>query len=130
MTSTSGEKSYTNNNDHYSAKPPIFNGENFYCWKDKIESFFLGFDGDLWDMVLDGYTHHVDSNGVGLEKSKMNEHQKRDNKNNHKSRTILVNTISYIEYEKITNRDYAESIFGSLRMTYEGNAQVKETKAL
>ena len=38
--------------------------------------------------------------------------------------------ISYIEYVKITNRDYANSIFDSLKITHERNDQVKETKAL
>jgi hypothetical protein len=32
-------------------------------------------------------------------------------------------------YEKITNRDFAKTIFDSLRMTHEGNVLVKETKA-
>lgn len=56
--------------------------------------------------------------------------QNKDYKNHHKARTILLNAISYTEYEKITNIDFAKSIFDSLRMTHEGNAQVKETKAL
>lgn len=59
----------------------------------------------------------------------MIDQQKKDYKNHHKARIILLNVISYIEYEKITNRDTAKSIFDSLRMTHKGNAQVKETKA-
>ena len=59
----------------------------------------------------------------------MTDQQKRDFKNHHKAITILLNVISYTEYEKITNRDSTKSIFDSLRMTHEGNAQVKETKA-
>ena len=31
---------------------------------------------------------------------------------------------------KASNKDFTKSIFDSLRMTHEGNAQVKETKAL
>ena len=42
----------------------------------------------------------------------------------------MLNAISYIEYEKIKNRDSAKSIFNSLRMTHEGNSQVNKTKAL
>jgi hypothetical protein len=60
----------------------------------------------------------------------MSDQQKKDFKNHHKAITILLNVISYTKYEKITNRDYAKSIFDSLRMTHQGNAQVKETKAL
>ena len=35
-----------------------------------------------------------------------------------------------MEYENITNRDTTHDIFDSLKRSHEGNAQVKETKAL
>lgn len=60
----------------------------------------------------------------------MTDQHKKDFKSHHKAKTILLNAISYTEYEKITNRDSSKSIFDSLRMTREGNSQVKETKAL
>lgn len=60
----------------------------------------------------------------------MNEQQKKDHKNHHRSITILMNVISYFEYENITNRDSAKSTFDSLEMTHEVNDQVKETKSL
>lgn len=85
MASTIGEKSYTNNNDHYSVKPPIFDREKFDYWKDIIESFFLGYDANLWDMVVDGYIHPVNPSVDKLGISKMSESQKKDNKNPHRS---------------------------------------------
>src|ERR1044072_8673265 len=60
----------------------------------------------------------------------MTEAQKKTFKDHHKARTILLNAISYAEYEKITDKETAKSIFDSLHMTHEGNSQVKETKAL
>lgn len=104
MISISGEKSYTKNNNHYSVKPPIFNGEKFNYWKDRIESFFLGYDADLWDLVLDGYTHPIYDNGTKLERSKISDQQRKDHKNHHRSRTIFFNIISYSECERIINR--------------------------
>src|ERR1044072_2937127 len=114
----------------YSAKPPIFDGEKFGYWKDRIESFFLGFDVDLWDIVVEGYEHPKDTEGKIVSRSQMTEAQKKKFQNHHKARTILPNPISYAEYEKITNKETAKSIFDSLQMTHEGNNQVKETKAL
>lgn len=38
-----------------------------------IESFFLAYDENLWDMVVDGYTHPVNSNGNKLDRRKMSE---------------------------------------------------------
>lgn len=119
-----------NDKDHYSAKPPIFDGEKFDYWKERIKSFFIGCVVDLWDMVLDGYTRPIDTNVTNLRRSKMNEHQNKDYKNHRRSRNILMNCISYYEYENITNRDSAKSRFDSLKMTHEGNEQVKESKAL
>lgn len=60
----------------------------------------------------------------------MNEQQKNDFKNHHKARTILLNVISQTEYKKITNRKTAHDMFETLKMTHEGNTQVKEEKAL
>ena len=59
----------------------------------------------------------------------MIDQQKKDYKNHHKSRTILLNSISYTRYEKITNKYSTKFIFDSLIMTHEGNDQVKKTKA-
>src|ERR1044072_959892 len=119
-----------NNDNHYSAKPPIFDGEKFDYWKHRIESFFLGYDIDLWDLVIGGYEHPKDAEGNAISRSQMTESQKKAFKDHHKARTILLNAISYTEYEKITDKETAKSIFDSLQMTYEGNSQVKETKAL
>ena len=122
--------SFENKDNHYSAKPPIFDGEKFDYWKDRIESFFLGHDEDLWDLVIDGYKPPKDAEGNITSRSQMTEDQKKMFKNHHKARTILLNAISHAESEKITNKETAKSIFDSLQMTHEGNSQVKETKAL
>lgn len=95
-----------------------------------IESLFLGHDVDLWDMVVDGHIHSVDASGDKIEGRVMTDQEKKDYKNHHKARTILLNVISYTEHEKITNIDFAKSTFDSSRMNCKGNAQVKETKAL
>lgn len=120
----------TNDKDHYNAKPIVFDGDIFDYWKVRIKSFFLGHDVDLWDMVTNDYIHPIDASGKKVERRVRTDQQKKDYKNHHKARTILLIVISYTEYEKITNKDTAKSIFDSLRMTHEVNAQVKETKAL
>jgi hypothetical protein len=83
-----------NHQDHYSIKPSTFNADKFKYWKDRIESFFLGYDV-IWEMITNGYTLHVDANGVKLERSAMSDQQKKDSTNHYKARTILLNTISY-----------------------------------
>ena len=116
--------------DKYSAKPPVFSGEKFEYWKDRIENYFMAYDFDLWDTVVDGYSHPVDERGVKISRSAMTDAQKKAYKNHFKARSIMLSAISYNEYEKITNKETVKSIFDSLQMTHEGNAQVRETKAL
>ena len=65
-------------------------------------------------MVVDGYNHRVDAAGKKIARSTMSDQQKKDYKNHHKVITILLNAISYTEYEKITDRETAKSIFDSL----------------
>src|SRR4051812_30682310 len=127
--STSGSAEQHNGNNGYT-RPPVFDGENFEYWKDKLESYFLGLDGDLWDLLMDGYKHPVNASGVKLTRQGMSDDQKKHFRNHHKCRTVLLNAISHAEYEKISNRETAYDIYESLKMTHEGNAQVKETKAL
>ena len=116
--------------DRISCRHPIFDGEKFDYWKDTIKSFFLAYDADLWDICIDGYIHPVDESGQKIDRKRMIDHQKRKFRNHHKARSILLSVISYAEYEKITNRESTKHMFNSLRMTHEGNTQVKETKAL
>src|SRR3954463_2252263 len=128
-TPVSNDQSNNGNNNGY-IRPPVFDGENFEYWKDKLESYFLGLDADLWDLLMDGYKHPVNASGVKLTRQELNDDQKKHFKNHHKCRTVLLNAISHAEYEKISNRETAHDIYESLKMTHEGNAQVKETKAL
>src|SRR3954464_3291530 len=115
-TSGSGEQYNGNGNSGYT-RPPIIDGENFEYWKDKLESYFLGLDGDLWDLLVDGYKHPVKANGVKLPRQEMSDEQKKQIKNHHKCRTVLLNAISHAEYERISNRETAYDIYDSLKMT-------------
>src|SRR4051812_48614604 len=127
--STSGSAEQYNGNNGYTI-PPVLDGENFEYWKDKLESYFLCLDGELWDLLMDGYKHPVKASGVRLTRKEMYDDQKKLFRNHHKCRTVLLNAISHAEYEKISNRETAYDMYESLKMTHEGNAQVKETKAI
>src|SRR3954468_4193870 len=109
-TSTSTSNDQHNNGNGYS-RPPVFDGKNFEYWKDRFESYFLGLDDDLWDLLVDGYKHPVNASGVNMSRQEMSDDQKKQFKNHHKSRTILLNAISHSEYEKISKRETAHDIF-------------------
>ena len=63
------------NDKSYNVKPPIFDGEKFEYWKDRLESLFLGHDVDLWDMVVDGYVPPTDDTGKEIAKRAMTDQQ-------------------------------------------------------
>src|SRR3954464_12674067 len=109
-TSGSGEQYNGNGNSGYT-RPPIIDGENFEYWKDKLESYFLGLDGDLWDLLVDGYKHPVKDSSVKLSTQEIIDDQKKLFKNHHKCRTVLLNAISHAEYEKISDRETAHDIY-------------------
>ena len=81
--------------DRINAKPPIFDGENFNYWKDRIKSFFLAHEAHLWDMLTDGYIHPIDESSQKIDGKRMKDHQKREFINHHKAKTILLSVISY-----------------------------------
>lgn len=119
------------NEDYYSFvyKAPIFRGDNFDFWKDKLESFFLGFDEDLWEIVLNGYIHPTNEEGMKIKRRDMSELQRKDFQNHHKARTILLGTISFDEYEKIPRKESAHDILESLNVPLKKNF-VKKIKLI
>ena len=107
--------------NHYSFiyKAPTWNGDNFYFWRDKLESYFLSFDEDIWEMVLNGYTHPTNEEGSKIARNDMNKLQLKDFQNHHKERTILLSIIPYDVYEKLTKRESAYDILESLKSSLE-----------
>src|SRR4051812_14247503 len=79
---------------------------------------------------MDGCKHPVKATGVRLTRQEIDDDQKKLFKNHHKCRTVLLIAISHAEYKKISNRETAYDIYEPLKMTHEGNAQVKETKVI
>src|SRR3954465_3016298 len=91
-TSTSGSAEQYNGNNGYT-RPPVFEGENFEYWKDKLESYFLGLDGDLWDLLMDGYKHPVNASGVKLTRQGIKDDQKKVFRGHPNSKTVLQNAL-------------------------------------
>lgn len=53
--------------------PLMLNSENFEYWKDKIQSFFMFHNSELWDMIEDGYVAQTDEKSVFMHKRKHGE---------------------------------------------------------
>lgn len=107
--------------NHYSFiyKAPTWNGDNFYFWRDKLESCFLSFDEDIWEVMLNGYTHPTNEEGSKIARKDMNKLQLKDFQNHHIARTILLGIIPYDVYEKLTKRESAYDVLESLKNSLE-----------
>lgn len=51
-------------------KPPLFYGERFEYWKDKLKSFYISLDPEFWDIVEDDYEAPKDVIGVKISRKK------------------------------------------------------------
>jgi hypothetical protein len=62
VSSSSTSKS-DSKNDSYLSRPPMFNGyiKQFAWWKNKLYSFCITQDGDIWDVIKDDTTVDVDN---------------------------------------------------------------------
>ena len=103
------------------SRPPLFSGENFDYWKDKIKTFFESNQFELWDMVEEGYTQPT------TPKNQWTDPQKKSYQTHQKARHYLICALSREEYEKCGRCETAKEIWDSLVLSYEGSDQVRET---
>ena len=111
------------------SRPPLFTGEKFDFWKDKIKTFIESNHLELWYVIENGYEAPVDATRVPIPRASWNVDQKKAYQVNQKARHYLIYTITPAEYEKCGECATAKEIWDSLILSYEGSSQVRETKA-
>ena len=108
-------------------RPPLFTGEKFDYWKDKIKAFIESNQLEIWDVIKAGYEAPVDAARVPIPRASWNAEQKKVYQINQKARHYLICAITPAEYEKCGKSTTAKEIWDSLILSYEGSAQVRET---
>ncbi|MCI33519.1 aspartyl-tRNA synthetase, partial [Trifolium medium] len=95
--------------------------DRFAFWKTTLYSHIMGIDVDLWDIVEENIQfQNMDADGVissANRKALMNEENELYKKH-HKAKSILVNSISYLEYLKISDKSSAKSLWDFMCSTY------------
>ena len=81
-------------------RPPLFNGEKFDYWKDKMKAFFETQQLELWDIVQSGYIPPTNALGVTIPREDWNDEQKKRYQINQKARFILICGMTEKEYDK------------------------------
>lgn len=119
MTKSGDEASCININMH-----SMFYGEIFEYWNDRLISFYISDDPKLWDTVEDSYDTPKDVTGVEIFRKYFKAEQNKQYNMHYKTITFMINSITFIEFDKCNNKETTKSIFDVLVINYEGSKQV------
>ena len=113
-------------------RPPLFNGDNYPYWKKRMENFVQSVDIDMWDIIQEGpiVIYSTGEGGRRVEKTKAQytEADKKKVQLNHKAMNTLLCSLTEKEFSRVQLCENVKEVWDSLRNTYEGTNQVKETK--
>jgi hypothetical protein len=104
-------------------KPPMFDGEDYSMWSDKMRHHLTSLHKSIWDIVE--YGAQVPNEGdkdYDLEEVKQIQHF------NSQATTILLASLSREEYNKVQGLKSAEEIWDVFKTAHEGDEVTKITK--
>jgi hypothetical protein len=104
-------------------KPPVFYGEDYNMWSDKMRHHLTSLHTSIWNVVEFG----VQVPSVGDEDYDSNEVAQIRHFNS-QATTILLASLSREEYNKVQGLKSAKEIWDVLKMAYEGDEVTKITK--
>ncbi|KAG0458575.1 hypothetical protein HPP92_023440 [Vanilla planifolia] len=114
-----------------SHRPPLFKGEFYLYWKNRMRLFLESVDLEIWDIVENSFDFPIKMvNGEKVRKSlgELTPEEKHKVQLNSRAMNILSCGLGASEYNRIMNLKTAYEIWSKLEVTYEGTSQVKETK--
>ncbi|XP_070004965.1 uncharacterized protein [Nicotiana sylvestris] len=113
-------------------RPPLFNGQYYSWWKNRMKDHIIGEDYELWDIVTDGplATTMKNEEGVVVPKTRADctvEDLKKWEKNA-KAKKWLVCGLGPNEYSRIQSCTTTKEIWDTLQVAHEGTPQVKRSR--
>ncbi|RDX64834.1 hypothetical protein CR513_56560, partial [Mucuna pruriens] len=109
-------------------KPPMFKGQNYDYWKQRMMTFFDSCHIDMWDIVENDNYIPTNKEGAEIPRSLWNKEQKTRYLLNSKARNFLMCTLTESEYEKVHNCKSSKEIWDTFALAYEGMSQVRNSK--
>jgi hypothetical protein len=100
-------------------KPPHFNGEDYSFWSHKMRSHLFYLHHSIWEIVENGMHFDSTNNHVLI-----NEQIHK----NAQATTVLLASLCRDEYNKVSGLDNAKQIWGTLKISHEGNDATMITK--
>jgi hypothetical protein len=104
-------------------KPPVFDGEDYCMWSDKMRHHLTSLHSSIWDIVEFG----AQVPSVGDEGYDSNDVAQIRHFNS-QSTTILLASLCREEYNKVQGFQSAKEIWDVLKTTHEGDEVTKITK--
>jgi hypothetical protein len=104
-------------------KPPMFEGEDYSVWSDKMRHHLTSFHKSIWD--INEYGVQVPKKG---DKDYDEEEVKQIQHFNSQAITILLASLSREEYNKVQGLKSAKEIWDVLKTAHEGDEVTKITK--
>lgn len=103
----------------FSTKPHIFDGSDFAYWCDKMQSYIMAQDYDVWQKVALPYVIPDQISTEAL---------KTEFNNNCKARNILLSGISRSDFDRVSHLKTAHEIWNALRNFHQGTSNIKELR--
>jgi hypothetical protein len=104
-------------------KPPVFNGEDYCMWSDKMRHHLTSLHASIWDIVEFGAQEpSVGDEGYDSDEVAQIRHF------NSQATTILLASLSREEYNKVQGLKSAKEIWDVLKTAHEGDEVTKITK--
>jgi hypothetical protein len=104
-------------------KPPMFDGEDYSMWSDKMRHHLTSLHKSIWDIVE--YGAQVPKKG---DKDYDSEEVEQIQHFNSQATTILLASLSREEYNKVQGLKSAKEIWDMLKTAHEGDEVTKITK--
>lgn len=114
-------------------RPPMFNGINYICWRDRMEIFLQSIDIELWFIVSEGpYEATIIDETTGRNRIKTRSGlsaQDRFNLSlNAKAMNVLYNALDANESTRVKGCKSAKEVWDKLRDMYRGSDNVREQR--
>jgi hypothetical protein len=104
-------------------KPPVFDGEDYYMWSDKMRHHLTLLHASIWDIVEFGaQVPSVGDEGYDSDEVTQIRHF------NSQATTILLVSLCREEYNKVQGLKSTKEIWDVLKTTHEGDEVTKITK--
>ncbi|XP_073225733.1 uncharacterized protein [Cicer arietinum] len=85
-------------------------------------------DLKLWDLVEDVYISPNNEDGTEVSRKEINVDHNKNYKMHDKDITIMMNAITFKEFDKCITKETTKSIYDALVLTYEGSKKVQDAK--